>query len=413
MKKTLLEKRDLAARLASYAASTGALLALGSVSQGQVVYSGIQNLEVNMPDEYLEIDMNGDTIPDFGFYMYGVGSFGLTYYGYNYFYYGKGFAAILNPRTTLYANSWMMRYTYYTYNYLTYTYPMANGLGTGVLVDSAQTLWTNLTYAGYPGYQGYLAYGYYTYSFNSISYTFNGYAAGDFFAQERYIGVRFYIGAEQHYGWIRASTSDMLDPLTIIDWAYENTPGEGIYTGEGDVFGPEVTIEPGVTSTTEPTVLVSIYFNERAYNFNISDIKVTNGLPDNLTEIVAGREYTVEVTAAGGGDVVVALPAGAVIDFLGNENELASATWTHIPPVSVNVKDAEGIHIFPNPVNDLLSIRLDTESAVQIMDMNGKIVYMQDKLFDETIDVSGFNPGIYIVQIRSNENITQHKIIIE
>jgi hypothetical protein len=74
MKKNLPEKRDLASRLTTYAASSGALIALGSTVHGQVIYSGIQNLEVNMPAEYLEIDMDGDLVNDFGFYAYGSSS---------------------------------------------------------------------------------------------------------------------------------------------------------------------------------------------------------------------------------------------------------------------------------------------------------------------------------------------------
>jgi hypothetical protein len=418
MNKSLQGKNDLASRLASYAASTGALLALGSVANSQVVYSGIQNLEVNMPSDYLELDMNNDLVSDFGFVIYGTGSSYTAGSGMYNIRSGWGYAVILNPRTDTYANSWMIRNTTFT-NYTStslgsvstyYSYiPIVDGLGSGVTVDSLQSMWSNLTYPFYPGVLGY---GYYFSVTGGTSY-FYGFGLGDFFGAEHYIGVRFYIGAEQHYGWIRASVGERLDPITIIDWAYESTPGDSIITGAGDIFGPEVIIESGVTNTTDKTIEVAILFNEKAYNFNMSDLVVTNGSADNLVEIIPGREYSVEITANNGGEVMVTLPEGEVIDVLGNENELTSETWTYVAPVALDLADAEGIKIYPNPVGNSLHITLNAESMVQIIDVKGQIVFKQDQLLDQTIDVSGFNPGMYVVQIRNNTNFSQHKIVIE
>jgi hypothetical protein len=417
MKKSLQEKQDLKVRLASYAASTGALLALGSVASGQVVYSGIQNIGVDLSGEYLEIDMDSDGINDFGFYAYGYtsqyvsGSYNIAY--------GSGYAVILNPKTDSYNNSWIIRSATFTDTYSTsmggtststYYLPIPSGLSAGVVVDSAQTMWSNISY---PYYQGALAFGYYYAWSGPLSSGSYGFAIGDFFGQEKYLGVRFFIGTEQHYGWIRVSTGERLEPVTIVDWAYETTPGDSIITGAGDDLGPEAILEAGITSTLEQMITVSLSFNERAYDFNLGDLVISNGSASNLVEIAPGLEYAFDVTATAEGEVMVSLPAGDVTDILGNENALTSVSWDYVIPVALGSAASQGIKIYPNPVKSELNIILDHEARVRITDLNGRLVYQQDKLLDETIDVSGFNPGVYVVQIQSDAEITQHKIVIE
>ena len=49
---------------------------------------------------------------------------------------------------------------------------------------------------------------------------------------EKYLGVRFKIGTETHYGWIRCSVSDKADTLVIHDYAYEETPDQQILAGD-------------------------------------------------------------------------------------------------------------------------------------------------------------------------------------
>jgi hypothetical protein len=415
MKKTLLKKQDLSARLTSYAASTGALLALGSAANGQVVYSGIQNIEVNMPTDYQEIDMDGDLVNDFGFYIYGSSTQFTT--GPYHVMYAIGYAMMINPKTDSYNNSWITRLTaipsYYTYSGTPYTYynyySIVNGLNGGVQVDAAQTMWSNITY---PNTQGMLGFGYLVSVTGGTSYAY-GISYGDFFGQEKFIGVRFYIGTDQHYGWIRVSLGDMIDPLTIIDWAYESTTGDSIITGVGDIIGPEVTLNAGVTTTDQQTIVLSISFGERSHNFDLSDLLITNGSPTNPMELVPGFEYSVEITADAEGEVSVVLPAGSINDLAGNGNELTSTSWTYALPVALDNNKTSGVLIYPNPANSTLHVELDKQSTIQICDMNGRVVYAQDQLLDETIDVSGFNPGIYIVRINNNEKVTQHKVVIE
>ncbi len=49
---------------------------------------------------------------------------------------------------------------------------------------------------------------------------------------DKYLGVHFYIGATQHYGWIRVSTGSQDNTLTIKDFAYNTTAGDSILAGQ-------------------------------------------------------------------------------------------------------------------------------------------------------------------------------------
>ena len=108
------------------------------------------------------------------------------------------------------------------------------------------------------------------------------------------------------------------------------------------------------------------------------------------------------------------LPAGAVTDVAGNDNTEASATYTYEEPVnSLSSLSEEGIKIYPNPADDNLHIELTTESMVSIMNMNGMVLYQNDRVSNETISLNGFVPGMYIVRIKNRDKVTQHRLVIE
>jgi hypothetical protein len=81
------------------------------------------------------------------------------------------------------------------------------------------------------------------------SYSVQGHwANGGKGAQSRFLGFRFNINGETHYGWARVNLviSDSYPGLTatLTGYAYETIPGKAIVTGE--TKGPDViTLEPG------------------------------------------------------------------------------------------------------------------------------------------------------------------------
>ncbi len=299
MKKLLHENCELSVRLAGYATAAGAIVALAPSVFGQVEYSGIQNIQVNNPGTF-NLDINGDVDIDFEFVVDGSATSNTLSAFYLMFYFGN----IVNPVSGTYANSWILG-----------SDGMVEGLNAASVIDSSLTAWTNYSGVNFPG-----ALGIYSTSSGSVN------TYGDFLGQEKYIGVQFFIGPDQHYGWIRASMTPDAKQLTLHDWAYQITPGAGITVS--DITRPIPTMTLGVPSPTSvQDVTVNVNFNELVQGLTLEDFIISNGNATGLTTITPGLEYTLEVSAILNGTVKVTLPAGAVTDNSLNDNEESITSW--------------------------------------------------------------------------------------
>ena len=49
---------------------------------------------------------------------------------------------------------------------------------------------------------------------------------------DRYLAIRFSLGGDWYYGWVRVSVSAGANSFTIRDYAYNGVPGEGILAGD-------------------------------------------------------------------------------------------------------------------------------------------------------------------------------------
>ncbi|MFY0712998.1 T9SS type A sorting domain-containing protein [Seonamhaeicola sp. NFXS20] len=82
---------------------------------------------------------------------------------------------------------------------------------------------------------------------------------------------------------------------------------------------------------------------------------------------------------------------------------------------SVEDKLASKFKIFPNPVDDVLTIDSNNieVSSVKIYDLLGKQVYAQKGLVSKNINVSQLNSGLYLLKLDTNSGSLNKKIIIE
>jgi len=84
---------------------------------------------------------------------------------------------------------------------------------------------------------------------------------------------------------------------------------------------------------------------------------------------------------------------------------------------SLSENDIIKLNVYPNPVNSILNIALNdnlntTNCKIFIYDMNGKIIHEQQVFQNnEKIDVSNYNPGTYIIEIKS-DLYNEHQTII-
>ena len=131
--------------------------------------------------------------------------------------------------------------------------------------------------------------------------------------------------------------------------------------------------------------------------------------------MVSDTEFTVDILADDFGMVEVELMAGTVEDNYGNVNEAAAIlSYEYIESSDVlDLKDQQGVSIYPNPVSNELHVGLEDEAGIQLINMNGQIVYEQEGVLDHTIDVNGFSPGLYILQVRNDQKIVQYKVVIQ
>lgn len=59
---------------------------------------------------------------------------------------------------------------------------------------------------------------------------------GNFLGQKGFLGVKFKIDTDTHYGWIQYEAENDATVGTIIDWAYEDVPDKAIKAGVTKMF---------------------------------------------------------------------------------------------------------------------------------------------------------------------------------
>lgn len=96
------------------------------------------------------------------------------------------------------------------------------------------------------------------------------------------------------------------------------------------------------------------------------------------------------------------------------QEEVVVSDTVFIKPCKINaINDfsAEDISVFPNPVRDLLTVSGEGIKQVQLRDLTGKTVLIQE---NHKLDLSGLSKGIYFIQIElQNGKIITEKIVKE
>ena len=76
----------------------------------------------------------------------------------------------------------------------------------------------------------------------------------------------------------------------------------------------------------------------------------------------------------------------------------------------------ESVLIYPNPTNSTFQIQSEFDGTIEIAmyNLEGKKLY-EDKAytFNTSIDCGGYSSGIYIVEVKRNDNISRLKLMIE
>lgn len=153
------------------------------------------------------------------------------------------------------------------------------------------------------------------------------------------------------------------------------------------------------------------------FNVMMDMVPNENGTP--VTGLTKGNTINVTKTADVSSTFVEDLWELKVVVWVeetGSKMVMNSA-WADITQlVSLAETDANAASIYPNPANDVLNIELDEQKdmTVKIYDMTGKLVL--DQSFglsaQQSINMSGFAPGVYNVQVIADGRISSKRITV-
>jgi hypothetical protein len=279
------------------------MIALAPSAKAQVVWSGIRDSVINV-DDTISLNIDNDAAFDFKFILNGtqfyVGGWYNSSYSYGYYYYRYGQGYVINPLLYSYQNSWVARSSTW-YNPL--------GLNAGDTINDARPYWNHSTYATYYGLLGYGSV-YYFKSYYGTSVTPYK-TGGDFMGNDAFLGVRFYIDDQQHYGWVRLNMSTNSDEMTVRDWAYETQPDSGIIAGG---VSPLFMNEEYYNTDT---VQIALTFPLSIQNLVPGDFIITNGIVSNIIEEDPGISFMIEIAATADGEVDLTLPQDSVDNSVG------------------------------------------------------------------------------------------------
>lgn len=286
--------------MSGYAAAAGAMIALTPSANAQVIWSDIQDTVVHLNDTLL-LDINSDGNTDFKFLVNGSDSFrGSTYNSsrsYRKYFYRYASAYVMNPNTFSNKNSWVA-------HSWSSGYGRPFGLNAGDIVDNNRSYWNHDTYKTYYGRLG-KGSAFYFKSYYS-HHAYGTYNRDDFAGVDKFLGVKFYINGQQHYGWVRANLSIGVQALTLKDWAYETQPDSGVIAGGV----PPVFLNDKLYNTD--TVEVGLNFPFPVQNLAKGDFIISNGAVSDVIEDVPGLNYRIQLVRDSDGEVNLTLPMDSV-----------------------------------------------------------------------------------------------------
>jgi hypothetical protein len=204
--------QNLSKRLANYGALSVALAGLADAN-GQIVYTPL-NATTNVNNDPIEIDMDNDGTFEFDIRLKYTASMDL------------------NPNSLVTGASALGDPTGgFASNYI-YPFALSSGYNIGPISSTSNKAWS-------AGASQFMVYS------NCIS-------SGPSYAQfgcspgtDKYLGLRFMIGANVHYGWARVNITDLPDNWIVKDYAYEETPDTPIVAG-GGILGINDNVFEGV-----------------------------------------------------------------------------------------------------------------------------------------------------------------------
>ncbi len=134
--------------------------------------------------------------------------------------------------------------------------------------------------------------------------------------------------------------------------------------------------------------------SDKSVTWTSGDVAVATIANGTITGVEVGESYVYVTTKDG--------------------NFIDSCLVTVTPRVGINNTKPTGFNIYPNPANDLLTIKTNEsgQHTIEIHSLNGQLLY-SNKIEGPThqIDLSSFQKGLYFITVRSRDYVITEKII--
>ncbi len=203
------KKESLNKKLLMYSVAAGMTLSLGSRAHAEIQYTNIDpdmmiNQAENQATRDFLLDLNNDGTPEFKIFQ----AFSTTYtFSFNYYFYS--YNSVLQQATNNGLS--VMRETAEN------AYVAA--LDSNALISADQNFNANKVIGVFSYYDTHA----------------DGMWAN---AGQKFMGVKFKIGENIHYGWVRLSVAPLCESFIVYDYAYEDEPGKAIRAGQKD-YSPQ------------------------------------------------------------------------------------------------------------------------------------------------------------------------------
>jgi len=250
-------------------------------------------------------------------------------------------------------------------------------------------------------------------------------------ATDKYVGVRFGIGSEMHYGWVQLSVASDYSSITIKKVAYESSPGALMKAGATvSANAATVTIDDHANNADASDIRVTItkaadesnILNYRVYVVPVA--KITHATLDTLQNMVAGNYQNIAKTGSNtttmlsstlkdiyGNAIVEGTPYKVIVESVGNSTTgdalsapSNSLTLSTIPVTTgVSSQNTMSGKIYSSGSTVYLT-DIEKNCKISIVGSTGVEIYKGSvNAGDSNILLSGETSGVYIVRLTAGD----------
>lgn len=225
-------------------------------------------------------------------------------------------------------------------------------------------------------------------------------------ANQKFAAVKFTIGADHHFGWVKLSVGPNSEYITIHEFAYNSVPNEGILAGETGSAAP-LTVDFIANSTyielgEEVTFYAQIYGGTEPYTY---EWDFNNDGEIDATDVIESYSYSEE----GVYDVsIIVTDADNTTEIIVKEDYI-----TVYNPVGIYELDSAPKVIQSNNRLLIKELNKDQSYKISVFNIKGSMVFNEKINRKAQFSIpEQFTSGLYIVQLQNENQLIKYKIII-